>query len=168
MKERKFRSAAEFAALCDDYFKSISAVVPVEREEWEKGADGKWIKRTVQVTARSGCPMTKLEWFTPPTVGGLCAHLGISRHTFSALAKSARFADAAAAARAVITTYLEERISDPEARNIKGVQLSLETLTAAAQKDETAQAVPMTNAERAELLREMIENGFIDTDESGT
>ena len=31
-----------------------------------------------------------------------------------------------------------------------------------------AQAVPMTNAERAELLREMIENGFIDADESGT
>ena len=57
---------------------------------------------------------------------------------------------------------------DPEARNIKGVQLSLETLTAAAQKDEAAQAVPMTNAERAELLREMIENGFIDADESGT
>lgn len=142
-------------------------MVPVEREEWEKGADGKWIKRTVPVTARSGCPMTKLEWFTPPTVGGLCAHLGISRHTFSALAKSARFADAAAAARAVITTYLEERISDPEARNIKGVQLSLETLTAA-QKDEAAQVVPMTNAERAELLREMIENGFIDAAERGT
>ena len=167
MKERKFRSAAELAALCDGYFKSISAVVPVEREEWEKSVDGKWIKRTVPVLSRDGCPMTKVEWFTPPTVGGLCAYLGISRHTFSALAKSAKFAAAVADARAVITTYLEERISDPAARNIKGVQLSLETLTAAAQKDEAVQAVPMTNAERAALLREMIENGFIDADESG-
>ena len=167
MKERKFRSAAELAALCDGYFESISAVVPVEREEWEKGADGKWIKRTVPVLSRGGCPMTKVEWFTPPTVGGLCAHLGISRHTFAALAKSAKFAAAVADARAVITTYLEERISDPAVRNIKGVQLSLETLTAAVQKDEAVQAVPMTNAERAALLREMIENGFIDADESG-
>ena len=167
MKERKYRSAADLSALCEAYFDSIRAEMPVVRDEWEKEADGRWVKRSLPVVGRDGEPMTKLEWFTPPTVGGLCAHLGISRHTFSALAKNARFAEAVAAARAVIATYLEERISDPEVRNIKGVQLSLDALTAAAQKDEAAANAPLSNTERAALLREALDDGFIEAEESG-
>lgn len=165
MKERKFRSASELAAACRAYFDSISAEIEVTREAWEKQPDGKWVKVSMPVIGKDGNRILRTEWFTPPTVGGLCAYLGISRARFSELAKNEKYADAIADARAVITTYLEERISDPSIKNIKGVQISLESIIYAAAKDEAAASTPkLSNEDRAALLREAIENGFVDAE----
>jgi len=63
------------------YFDSISRLVPLteKRNTGRKDSDGHVIYEEVPVLNRLGVQATVLEYLVPPTVGGLCEHLGIHR-----------------------------------------------------------------------------------------
>lgn len=68
------------------YFDSISRLVPLteKRDTGRKDRDGHVIYEEVPVLNRLGVQATVLEYLVPPTVGGLCEHLGIHRSTWAA------------------------------------------------------------------------------------
>lgn len=67
------------------YFDSISRLVPLteKRNTGRKDSDGHVIYEEVPVLNRLGVQATVLEYLVPPTVGGLCEHLGIHRSTWA-------------------------------------------------------------------------------------
>ena len=159
----KYAKAADLADAIDAYFDSISAIEDVQRVVF-CGTDenGKKIYTTATVYMRSGEPMQRTVWYTPPTVGGLCLHLGITRKTLGEYARrGGAFALAVERARSVIAAYLEEKISDPDIRNVKGVQLALESLLAVLEEEARATKKKLTTADYTKLLSEAIACGFI-------
>ena len=162
-QKRKYETPAALAEEIEKYFESISAEEDVVRTVFDGTDSGKQKYRTEVVLNRQGEPMRRIIWYTPPTIGGLCLYLGISRKTFSAYAaRKGAYADAVAHARSVVMAYLEEKISDPDIKNVKGVSLAMETLLSVLEDEKRrVEPVSISGKECAELLREAAECGFI-------
>ena len=162
----KYKKAADFEAKVNEYFGNISAEEPVMRTDFKgTDADGKKIYRVSPVLMKNGEPMQKTVWYTPPTIGGLCLFLGISRKTFGEYAlRGGKYAEAVEDARMKVCAYLEEKISDPEIRNVKGVQLALESLLAVLEEEARATRKKLTTGDYMKLLEEAIACGFIGTE----
>lgn len=161
--QRKYKKAELFAEKIDAYFNSICALETVERTVF-RGTDdgGKKIYDVEPVYTIDGEAMRKTVWYTPPTIGGLCLFLGISRKTFGEYAlRGGKYAEAVEDARMKVCAYLEEKISDPEIRNVKGVQLALESLLAVLEEEARATRKKLTTGDYMKLLEEAIACGFI-------
>lgn len=161
-QKRKYESSAALAEAIESYFKSISAEEEVVRTVFD-GTDDSGNKKyhAEAVLNRNGESMRRIVWYTPPTIGGLCLYLGISRKTFSAYSARKAYAAAIAHARSVVMAYLEEKISDPDIKNVKGVSLAMETLLSVLEDEKRrAEPVAISTKECAELLREAAACGF--------
>ena len=166
-KKKKYASPKSFEEAIEFYFNSICTEETVTSKRWEKTDDGRWVEQEAPVEDKNGRPLTRVVYVTPPTVGGLCLYLGISRSAFSDYGRRRGYAEAVENARARILAYLEEKISDPDVRNVKGVTQAMEMLMRAIEEESGRQVRPLTTEERTALLQSAINCGFIGGDDGG-
>ena len=69
----------------DEYFRYHSRTVTLREQvnTGQKDGWGHWVFELRDVTNDAGDPVKVREFVVPPTVGGLCRHLGIHRSTWA-------------------------------------------------------------------------------------
>lgn len=173
---RKY-NAASLEKASRGYFASISYEVPILRTEPvldEQGfplpdSYGHPRVRYVPVVTASGEKAMETRWIQPPSIQGLCLHLGIDSSTFSRYMNperddpaSQKLAKAASKAKAVVEMYLIARLEDKGASS--GAKFNLQhnfgwrekreiELGAGAQR--ATMAANMTMEEKLALLKEI-------------
>ena len=167
--KRKFENAEALEAAIDKYFNSISAEETATRMAQDGFDDkGKPIYIPVEVKNRNGEPLKRIVWYTVPSIGGLCASLGITPKTLGEYAsKGEKYARAVQKARYTVYAYLEEARSNPETRNVKGVSLAMDALSAAIDAESKPKVKPMTHNEYEEALKRMRDSGFLEMIDNG-
>lgn len=82
---RKYRSDKALREMVEGYFASISRekIVCEAYNTGQKDGWGHFITEWRPVTNEQGVYMREREYVIPPTVGGLCAYLRISRDTWA-------------------------------------------------------------------------------------
>lgn len=113
----------------NDYFDSISRLVPLteKKNTGRKDGDGHVIYEEVPVLNRLGAQATVLEYLVPPTVGGLCEHLGIHRSTWADYCDAQQhpeFSDTTTHARGRMRAWLEEQLLTR--KDVKGIVFDLQ------------------------------------------
>ena len=164
-RPRKYTRAALHRAI-EAYFDSISREITVMEEIYtgERDEKGHLIPIPVPVRNRAGEEMTRLEYVIPPTVGGLCAYLGIDRSTWAAYCDRPEFRNTTTQARERMRAYLESELLTREGKNVRGIIFNLQANYGLSEKREvelgpraartvTAAEIPL--AEREALLREI-------------
>lgn len=176
MGTKKYKAAA-FRRGCDAYFASISYRLPMTRPEPMTDEDGCPVLdgyghakyKRVPVKTEDGNEAWEVCWTEPPSIQGLCLHLGIDASTFSRYQKSdpedpesEKLAEAARMAKARVEAYLISRLEDKGAAN--GTKFNLQhnfgwmekreiELGAGAQRAVTSAG--MTMDEKLALLKEI-------------
>ena len=163
------------------YFGCLSRTVTVREQvnTGEKDGWGHWVYELRDVTNDVGEPVKTREFVVPPTVGGLCRHLGIHRSTWAEWCDPERhpeFQEATTYARETLEGYLEDALLSRSGKDLKGIIFSLQNnygyterreveLGPRARKAVTAAAIPME--EREALLRELAQEFGQGADEHG-
>lgn len=171
---KKYRSDRALREAVEDYFASISRVREVmeERRTGARDKYGHFANEWVPVRNGKGEVMTEREFVLPPTAGGLCEHLGVSRETWSQYCGDPQFARTTTWAREQMKLYLERQLLTREGKNLQGVIFSLQnnygmserkTVELGPQAIQTAAKVGA--AERDALLRKIAEE--LGDEESG-
>lgn len=156
------------------YFDSISRLVPLteKKSTGRKDSDGHVIYEEVPVLNRLGVQAMVLEYLVPPTVGGLCEHLGIHRSTWADYCDAElhpEFSDTTTHARGRMRAWLEEQLLTR--KDVKGIVFDLQNnygyhdkkeieLGGRAAKAVTAACMPLEERQSVleELMREFSEN----------
>ena len=112
----------------DAWFDSITRIVAVTEQvpTGERDERGHPIYEERDVVNRAGEPVLRLEYVIPPTVGGLCRHLEISRETWSQYGDQPGHDAVVQEARDRIQTYLEEELLTRSGKDVKGVMFNLQ------------------------------------------
>lgn len=166
---KKYRSDKALREAVEGYFASISRVRQVmeERRTGELDRYGHFVMELVPVLDGRGQPMMEREFVLPPTVGGLCAHLGISRETWAQYCGLPQFEETAGWARETLRLYLEQQLLTREGKNLQGVLFSLQNNYGMSEKKtvelgpQAAKAVAETGmslSERKELLLKLADD----------
>lgn len=113
------------------YFDSITREITVteKRETGQRDDKGHMIYETVPVKNKLGEPVTVTEYVVPPTVGSLCAYLGIHRSTWAEWCdkqKHPEFSDTTTHAVGRMRAWNEEQLLTRSGKDIKGVIFNLE------------------------------------------
>lgn len=110
------------------YFKSISRkkVLTHSVATGEKDSMGHVIYKEEPVLNQLGKPVEVTEYIVPPTVGGLCAFLGIHRSTWNDYCNDEAFADTTTYAQGLRHAYLEQENLTRPGKDLKGIQFDLE------------------------------------------
>ena len=131
MGTKKYKAKA-FRESCEAYFASISYRLPLTRPEpvtTEEGIPvldsyGHVTYKRVPVITEDGNAAMEICWTEPPSIQGLCLHLGIDASTFSRYMKpdddnpdSWKLAETAKLAKARVEAYLISRLEDKGAAN---------------------------------------------------
>ena len=166
---KKYRSDKALREAVTAYFDSISRIRTV-MEVYNTGEKDKWghfIQEQRPVTNARGEAMTEREYVIPPTVGGLCGYLGISRDTWAAYCSreaNPQFAETTAWAREILRGYLEGQLLTRSGKDLKGVIFSLQNNYGMSEKKtvelgpKAAEVVVKAGAaEREALLRKIAE-----------
>ena len=114
-RPRKYENKNALKKEIEKYFNSISCNVPVTIE----GAP---------VCNDDGEKIYKRQYFVPPSVSGLCVHLGIDRSTWNNycdLKLHPEFAEVCNQTRGLIEAYLEEQLIMRE-KNVQGIMFNLQ------------------------------------------
>lgn len=90
---KRYTGARTLLAAIESYFTSISRTVDaVERiETGEKEAGGKKVVLERKILSDNGEPIRYREYVVPPTIWGLCEHLGISASQWAAYCDARRY-----------------------------------------------------------------------------
>lgn len=159
--ERTLRKAVEA------YFDSITREVAMTEkvDTGRKDADGHKIFENVPVINKRGEQVKITEYLVPPTVGGLCEHLGIHRSTWAEYCDEnahPEFSDTTTRTRGRMREYLEQQLLIR--KDVKGVIFSLQNNYGYTERREvelgpyarkTVAAAGLSMDEREELLREL-------------
>ena len=166
--ERTLRKAVE------EYFDSITREVAMTEkvDTGQKDADGHKIFENVPVINKRGEQVKITEYLVPPTVGGLCEHLGIHRSTWAEYCDEnahPEFSDTTTHARGRMRAWLEEQLLTR--KDVKGIVFDLQNnyghhdkkeieLGGRAAKAVTAASMPLEERQSVleELMREFSEN----------
>lgn len=163
---KKYRSDKALREAVEGYFASISRVRQVmeERRTGKLDRYGHPVTEWVPVLDGRGEVMTEREFVLPPTTGGLCAHLGISRETWAQYCNLTQFAETTTWARETLRLYLEQQLLTREGKNLQGVLFSLQNNYGYAEKKtvelgpQAARAVAQVGSgSREALLRKIAE-----------
>lgn len=131
-RPRIFKSKSEFASAVDDYFASIcyketvTIRIPVKDKDGNLTLDSKGhvVYSDKPVVSINGEPIEREIYAVPPTIQGLCEHLGIGHDAWSNYAKRKGFSEVVTRARARIERFLEEGLyENPKAA--RGIMLNL-------------------------------------------
>lgn len=177
---RKYRTDASLRRVAETYFASISRTVDVmeERRTGEKDSWGHFATEWVPVVNDQGEAVTVREYVVPPSVGGLCRYLGISRETWSRYGdpeENPQFQETVRWVREELRGYLEEQLLTRSGKDLKGVIFSLQNNYGMSEKrtvelgEKAAEAVAAVSgaAEREALLRKIAEEFGGDEEENG-
>lgn len=164
---KKYRSDKALREAVEGYFASISRIRPImeERRTGEKDKYGHFVTEWVPVLDGRGVKMKEREFVQPPTAGGLCAWLGISRDTWAQYCGLPQFEETTTWARETLRLYLEQQLLTREGKNLQGVIFSLQNNYGYAEKKtvelgpQAVQAVARAGGarEREALLRKIAE-----------
>ena len=163
---KKYKTDAALRRAVEDYFASISRVRVLTEAKYtgERDKYGHAVMKMVPVKNNKGEDMTELEYVIPPTVGGLCRHLAVSRETWSQYCKDPAFEETATWAREQLRLYLDHQLLVRDGRNLQGVIFSLQNNYGMSEKKivelgpKAARAVAGTGlSEREALLRQLSE-----------
>ena len=129
-RRRKYTGAGLRRAV-EDYFDSITRDVPVTEQIWrgEKDADGHKIYESVPILNRKGQEVCREEYILPPSVGGLCAFLDITRETWSQWQDKERFpefADTITRAQGRLRAWNEQELLERPGKDLKGIIFNLQ------------------------------------------
>lgn len=114
-----------------EYFDSISREVEMtERvDSGQKDDKGHVIWNVEKVKNKLGEPVVVTEFLVPPSVQGLCRHLGIHRSTwweYSDHQQHPEFAPICARAKDVMQGYREEQLLTRPGKDVRGIVFDLE------------------------------------------
>lgn len=165
-RPRKYTKKALDEAV-EEYFAMITRIKTVTEKKPTKERDerGHIIFEEVPVLNRLGQEMTCLEYLVPPTVGGLCEHLGIHRSTWAEYCDKnlhPEFIDTTTRTRGRLRAYLEQELLTR--KDVKGIIFDLQNnygyadrkqldLSDNAARAMSAAAMPME--EKQQLLRQI-------------
>lgn len=126
--ERHYKSARALERALEDYFLSIRRTVVVTEmvPTGERDEMGHVICVPVEVFNDKGERMTRREYLQPPSVGGACRHLGISRRTWARYGKDETMGAAIERAKEEMLRWNEEQLLLREGKNVRGVVFNLE------------------------------------------
>ncbi len=129
-RTKKYGTGQALRRAVEGYFASISRVKPVmeacntgEKDQW-----GHFILEWRPVKNARGEDMTDIEFVIPPTVGGLCRYLGISRDTWSQYCSRERnpqFSETTEWAREQLLAWREKELMTRPGKDLTGVMFDL-------------------------------------------
>lgn len=127
---RKYRSDRALRGMVEGYFKSISRekIVQEACNTGQKDARGHFITEWRPVTNNQGVTMREREYLIPPTVGGLCAYLNISRDTWARYCdrtENPQFAETTEWAREQLLAWREKELLRRSGKHIRGLLFDL-------------------------------------------
>lgn len=166
MGRRKKYSPAALERAVEAYFDSISRPA-LKMEVYDSGQKDDmghtiWAERPV-LNGR-GEQVQYRKYLLPPTLGGLCEALEISRETWSNYAGDAKYLDAISRARGLVRAYLESELLTREGKDLRGVIFTLQanfgmsettTVELGARTRKAMAAEGMSLAQRRALLQEI-------------
>lgn len=165
---RKYKTDQALRRAAEGYFASISRTEKImeERRTGEKDSWGHFETEWVPVANDQGETVTVREYVVPPTAGGLCRYLGISRETWSRYCdgeENPQFRETTRWVREELRGYLEEQLLTRSGKDLKGVIFSLQNNYGMSEKrtvelgPKAAQAVASAGSEREALLQRLLE-----------
>ncbi len=104
------------------YFDSVRYERIMVRDEVYEGEDGQAQFRKVLVYDEDGEPVKETVWHKPPSLAGVCLHLGISRDTWAEYGKDPAMGGIVQEARMIVEDFWNEQL----ANNCKGARFALE------------------------------------------
>lgn len=165
MARPKKYSAAKLAEAVEKYFLSITRTVPVteKKDSGQRDERGHVIFEDVPVVNNLGEPAMVESYIVPPTVGGLCAYLGIHRSTWAEWCDTERypqFSDTTTRARGRMQAWQEEQLLTR--KDVKGIIFSLQNNYGYAERKQLelggqVRMEDMTLEEKQEMLRSIAE-----------
>lgn len=126
------------------YFDSITRVIKLTEKEdtGEKDDHGHVIYRNVPVMNNLGVQATVTEYLVPPTVGGLCRHLGVVASTWSRWSDTKKYPEFEEIIEETMDRMLTWRKEQVVTRkNVKGLIWDMETNYGCGKQDEGADQV---------------------------
>lgn len=138
---KKYKSGKALQKAIDNYFDSISRLIPVNVDNRSDGLPQK-------VKSASGDFIVRREYLIPPTISALCLHLGISRQTWSEYKES--YPEEVADARLRIQSYLEEQLLTRR-KGVQGIIFNLQNNYGYSEKKE----IELGEATRKDMLSGM-------------
>lgn len=127
-REKKY-TAKSFEAAATAYLDSIRRIKAITElvPTGELDKYGHPVLRAERVRDMQGKPMLRVEYVEPPTVGGLCKALGISRQTWAAyLSEGGALGAAAQAYREECQAWNERELLTREGKNLAGITFNLQ------------------------------------------
>lgn len=168
---RKYKSDKALREMVEMYFASISRerIVTELYNTGKKDAWGHWKYELRPVTSDAGVYMRERVYDIPPTVGGLCAFLNISRDTWNRYCDRERypqFAETTEWAREQLLAWREQQLLVRGGKHIRGLLFDLQAnyglsekktieLGPKAAQAAAAGAASMPLQEREALLKEI-------------
>ena len=128
MAKKKKLTPRQLDSGIDEYFRSITRLVTVTEmiDSGEVDRYGHPVLMPVPVKNQLGQEVKRLEYIVPPTIGGLCQHLGISASTWSSYSSQARYAESVKRARGAVYAYLQaETLTRPD-KALGGILFNIE------------------------------------------
>lgn len=127
---RKYRSDKALREMVEGYFASISRekIVCEAYNTGQKDGWGHFITEWRPVTNEQGVYMREREYVIPPTVGGLCAYLNISRDTWARYCdreENPQFAETTEWAREQLLAWRECELLRRPGKHLRGLIFDL-------------------------------------------
>lgn len=169
-RERKFKTSKALRAAAEKYLDSISRTVEVTEQVPTGNLDdkGHMIMEEKAVVNDRGEVIRAREYLIPPTVVGLCLHLGIHRATWARYCDHQEYPELEEATEwvnSILRLWNEEQLLTRSDKGVKGIMFNLQNNYGYAQKVEveagpqTREAQTLTTQEKLALLRELWEQG---------
>lgn len=173
---RKYKTDKALRKAAESYFAGISRTETVmeERRTGEKDSWGHFATEWVQVVNDQGEAVTVREYVIPPSVGGLCRYLEISRETWSRYCdpeENPQFRETVRWVREELRGYLEDQLLTRSGKDLKGVIFSLQNNYGMSEKrtvelgPKAAEAVASAGSEREALLQKLLSEMSDGTDD---
>ena len=163
---KKYRSDKALREAAEGYFASISRVRQVmeERRTGELDKFGHFVVEWVPVLDGRGEVITEREFVLPPTVGGLCAHLGISRDTWAKYCDKSinpQFAETAEWAREQLLSWREKELMSRPGKDVRGLIFDLQVNYGIGGRDASAPSGQREDDPLTSSMREVLRNGVL-------
>lgn len=128
MGRHKKYNAGRLKKAVEEYFRSISRHVTVT-ESYATGRNdeqGHMIYAERPVLNDLGKETKRLEYIIPPSVGGLCMHLGISRDTWAEYQRAEETKTVCKEAKDRLLAWNEEQLLTRSGKDTKGIIFNLQ------------------------------------------
>lgn len=163
---KKYKSDKALRDTVKAYFDSISRIRTV-MEVYSTGEKDKWghfVQEQRPVTNAQGETMQEREYLIPPTVGGLCAFLEISRETWAKYCDKSlhpQFAETTEWAREQLLSWREKELMVRPGKDVKGLLFDLQANYGIGGKDVSAPSDQREDDPLTRSIREAAANGVL-------